>query len=105
MISLKCPTFQGLAETIPTPLQASTTLFKANQRRATQNQPQSPITREQILNGDLKNLLEDSNYNLTTMVIQYSTPITFSILSSNLTNLTIPRKWELARKTLHNLLW
>ena len=43
-ISLKCLNFQGFTETILTPLQASTVLFKANQRRAGQNllSPQSP---------------------------------------------------------------
>ena len=60
--------FQGFTETILTPLQASTILFKANQKRAALNPPIPPITREQILNGDLTELLEESDYDLTYMV-------------------------------------
>ena len=60
-----------------------------------------------MLNGDLKNLLEDSNYDLTTMVIEYSIPITFSILSSNP---TIPSTkhlfYQVVEQSLfHNLFW
>ena len=55
-------------ETVSTPLQASMVLFKADQRKAAQRPPLPPITKEQILNGDLKNLLEESDYDETTMV-------------------------------------
>ena len=55
-ISLNYLNFQGFAETILTPLQASTVLFKADWRRAAQNPPLPPITQEQIMNGDLKHL-------------------------------------------------
>ena len=51
---LKSLHFQGFAETILTPLQASTALFRADQRRAAQKSPLPPITREKISNGDLK---------------------------------------------------
>ena len=44
-------------------------LFRADQRRAAQRPPLPQITREQISNRDLKNLLEESDYDLTTMVI------------------------------------
>ena len=65
------------------PLQASTVLFRADQRRAAQKPPHPPITREQISNGDLKILLEESDYDLTTMVIQYSTLVTSLIWYSD----------------------
>ena len=55
-------------ETILTPLQASTIQFRGDQRRAALNPPLPPITREQILHGDLSELLEESDYNLSTMV-------------------------------------
>ena len=58
-------------------------LFRADQRRAAQKLPLPLITREQISNGDLKNLLEESDYDLTTMVIQYSIPVTLSISYSD----------------------
>ena len=43
-ISLNYLNFQQFAETILTPLQASTVLFKADQRRAAQNPHLPPIT-------------------------------------------------------------
>ena len=43
-------------------------LFKANRRKAALNPHLPPITREQILCGDLSELLEQSEYDLTTMV-------------------------------------
>ena len=51
-----------------TPLQVSTMLCKADRRRAALNPPLPPITREQILHGDLSEQLEESDYDLTTMV-------------------------------------
>ena len=77
---------QEFAETILTSLQASTVLFRADQRRAAQKPPPPPITKEQILNSDLKHLLDDSYYDLTAMVIQYSIPITLSLSSANLSH-------------------
>ena len=55
-------------ETILTPLQASTVLFRTDQRRAAQRPSPPRITKEQISNEDLKNVLEESDYDLTTMV-------------------------------------
>ena len=63
--------FQRFFETILTPLQASTVLFKADQRREAQMPPLLPITKEQISNGELNDLLEESDYDLTTMVNLY----------------------------------
>ena len=60
--------FQGFSETILIPLQASTVLFRADQRRAAQMPPLLPITKEQISNEELKDLLEESDYDLTAMV-------------------------------------
>ena len=60
--------FQGFLEIILPSLQASTVLFRADQRRAVQMPPLPPITKEQISNGELKDLLEESDYDLTTMV-------------------------------------
>ena len=40
-------------------------LFKTDRRRAALNPPLPPITREQILHGDLSELLEESDYDLT----------------------------------------
>ena len=71
--------FQGFVEIILTPLQASTVLFKADQRRAAQYPPLPPITQEQIMNGNLKHLLEDTNYDLSTMVTQYSIQNLFNL--------------------------
>ena len=51
-----------------TPLQASTILLKADQRWASSNPPMPPITWEQIAHGELASLLEESDYNLSTMV-------------------------------------
>ena len=38
--------------------------------------PLPPITKEQIAQGELKDLLEESNDDLSTMVIKYLTPFT-----------------------------
>ena len=59
--------FIGICRNYSHPLQASTMLFKAD-RRAALNPPLPPITREQILHGYLSELLEQSDYDLTTMV-------------------------------------
>ena len=69
--------FSGVHRDHSYTLTASTVLFKANRRRAAQNPPLPPITREQILHTDLKNLLQESDYDLTTMVIPYSFLVTF----------------------------
>ena len=71
--------FQGFSETILTPLQASTVLFRADQRRAAQTPPLPPVSKEQISNGELKDLLEESNYDLTTKVNIYFILTTSSI--------------------------
>ena len=42
-------------------------------------QPLPPITTKQILNGDLKDLLDDPDYDLTTMVQCYFIPVTSSM--------------------------
>ena len=60
--------FQGFAEKILTPLQSSTVLFKTGQRRAALDPPLLPIASNQILHGELSTLLEEDDYNLTTMV-------------------------------------
>ena len=56
------------AEMILTPLQASTVLFKADQRSAALDPPLLPITRDQILHDELSTLLEEDDYYLSTMV-------------------------------------
>ena len=43
-------------------------LFRADQRTAAKRPPLPPVTKEQIANGDLKDLLEESDYDLTAMV-------------------------------------
>ena len=53
------------------PLQVGTVPFTADQRRVAQMPPLPPITKEQISNGELMDLLEESDYGLTTMVIKY----------------------------------
>ena len=63
-------------KTILTPLQASTVLFKADQRRAAQMPPLPSISRGQISNGELEDLLEESDNDLTTMVDYYSILVT-----------------------------
>ena len=65
--------------TILMPLQPSTVLFRADQRIPAQMPPLSSITKEQISNGELKDLLEESGYDLTTMVNIYFRLITSSI--------------------------
>ena len=50
---------------------------RSKERNLETTSPQT--TREQISNGDLKNLLEELHYDLTTMVIHHSIPVTFSI--------------------------
>ena len=50
------------------PLQANTVLFKADQRRAALDPPLPPITRDQILHGELSTLLEEDDYDLSTIV-------------------------------------
>ena len=50
------------------PLQASSVLIKADQRRVALDPPLPPITRDQLLHGELTTLLEDDDYNLATMV-------------------------------------
>ena len=50
------------------PLQASTILLQADQRQAASNPPLPPITKEQILHGELASLVIEEDYNLATMV-------------------------------------
>ena len=50
------------------PLQASTILLRADQRREALNPPLPPISHDQVLCGELVTLLTEEDYNLTTMV-------------------------------------
>ena len=50
-------TLQGFAETILTPLQASSVLIKADRQRAALNPPLPPIMKEEIMQGKLSSLL------------------------------------------------
>ena len=61
-------TLHGFAETILTPLQASSVLIKVVRQRATLNPPLPPITKEEIMQGELSSLLIEEDYNLSTMV-------------------------------------
>ena len=79
----------GFAEIILTPLQASSVLIRADRRRASLVPPHPPITREQISRGELSSLLEEEDYNLSTMVSKFSKqrihyhtslPINFTII-------------------------
>ena len=54
--------FRGLLKTILMPLQASSFLIKAYQRRVALDPPLPPITCEQILHGELASLLKEENY-------------------------------------------
>ena len=55
-------------ETILTPLQASSVLIKVGRRRASLVPSLPPITKEQILRGELSFLLVEEDYILSTMV-------------------------------------
>ena len=46
----------------------STVLFRVDQKRAALDPPLPPITRDQIVHGELLALLEEDDYDLTTMV-------------------------------------
>ena len=61
----------GLAENILTPLQASSVLIKVDRRRASLVPSLPPITKEQILQGELSSLLVQEDYNLSTMVSKF----------------------------------
>ena len=50
------------------PLQASTILLRADQREVASDPSLLPITKEQILYGELASLLIEDDYNLATMV-------------------------------------
>ena len=76
MINYNLFNFRGFQEIISTPLQASTFLFSADQRRVAQTPPLPPITKEQIAQGELNDLLEELDYNLSTIVTKYLTPCT-----------------------------
>ena len=66
---IPCSTLiEGFTEVNLTPLQASTILLRADQRRTSSNPPLPPITCDQIAHGELVSLLEESDYNLTIMV-------------------------------------
>ena len=58
-------------ETILTPLQASSVLIKVDRRRASLVPSLPPITKEQILQGELSSLLVEEDYNLSTMVSKF----------------------------------
>ena len=60
--------FQVFTETTLIPLQASTILLKADQRRAAVNHPLPPLSHDQVLCGGLVTLLTEEDYNLMTMV-------------------------------------
>ena len=62
------PILHFISETILTPLQASTVLFKVDQRRVALDPPLPPITRHQIHHGELSTLLVETDYDLSTMV-------------------------------------
>ena len=50
-------TLQGFAETVVTPLQASSVLIKVDRQRAMLDPPLPPITKEEIMQGKLSSLL------------------------------------------------
>ena len=50
------------------PLQASTILLQADQRRAALNPPLPLISHNQVQHGKLATLLTEEDYNLSTMV-------------------------------------
>ena len=60
--------FQGFTETTLMPLQATTILLTADERRAALNPPLPPISHDQVLCGELATLLTDEDYYLTTVV-------------------------------------
>ena len=60
--------FQGFTETTLMPLQASTILLRADQRRAAVDPPLPPISHYQVQHGELVSLLTEEDYNLSTMV-------------------------------------
>ena len=61
-------TLYWFAETILTPLQASSVLIKADRQRASLIPSLPPITKEQIMQGELSSLLIEEDYNLSMMV-------------------------------------
>ena len=84
-ISSRIFSISGFLETILTPLQASTVRFRADQRIAVEMPPLPPITKEQISSGEFKDLLEESNYDLTTMANLY-----FILAASSMQHNNIP---------------
>ena len=62
------PFIKGFTETTLTPLQASTILLSADQRRAVLNPPLPLISHNQVQHGKLATLLTEEDYNLSTMV-------------------------------------
>ena len=50
------------------PLQASTILLRADQRRAALDPPLPQISHDQVQHGELATLLTEEDYNLSTMV-------------------------------------
>ena len=67
-VSHYIPPFLGFAETTLMPLQASTILLQADQRRAGLNPPLPLISHDQVQSGKLATLLTEEDYNLSTMV-------------------------------------
>ena len=60
--------FQGFTKTTLMPLQASTILLRADQRRAALDPPLPPISPDQIQCGKQATLLTEEDFNLSTMV-------------------------------------
>ena len=61
-------TLQGFAETVLTPLQASSVLIKADGQRTMLESTLAPITKEEIMQGKLSSLLIEEYYNISMMV-------------------------------------
>ena len=53
------------------PLQASTIILRADQRRAALDSPLPPISHDQVHHGEVATLLTEEDYNLSTMVNLY----------------------------------
>ena len=68
------------------PLQASTILLRAHQRRAALDPSQPPISHDQVQHGKLATLLTEEDYNLCTMEILY---VLFLLFTLKVTSRTI----------------
>ena len=67
-VSHYIPPFLGIYRDTLMPLQASTILLQADQRRAALNPPLVPISPDQVQCSELATLLTEEDYNLSTMV-------------------------------------